>query len=196
MHPLERNAEQLLEAGIWPDAPTRALAAAPPDISWILANAAKNKPVSSAASQRPVVLLAPGGTRPEKRWPADFYGELALRLQQAGFDIVVVGALNESPLAHAIQRKASRTRDLTGRTDFAQIATLGARAALAIGNDSGAMHLIAASGAPTIALFSGASDPAVSGPRGHVTVLQSPELKNLPVEAVARAALGLAQQPT
>ncbi|MBV9996323.1 MAG: glycosyltransferase family 9 protein [Caulobacteraceae bacterium] len=194
MHPLERHAEQLMEAGIWPDAPTRPLAAPPPDISWILSSAKTKAP--AAGSQRPVVILAPGGTRPEKRWPPELYGGLAERLQQAGFDIVVIGALNESPLAHAIQRKASRTRDLTGRTDFAQVATLGARAALAVGNDSGAMHLIAAAGAPTLALFSAASDPAISGPRGHVTVLQSQDLKNLSVETVARAALGLAQQPS
>ena len=74
-------------------------------------------------------------------------------------------------------------------------AALGARAALAVGNDTGVLHLIAAAGAPTIALFSGASDPAVKGPRGHVTVLHSPALKDLPVDTVAHAALALAQQP-
>jgi ADP-heptose:LPS heptosyltransferase len=108
---------------------------------------------------------------------------------------VVIGALPEATLAHAIQRQAPRARDLTGRTDFAQIAALGARAALAIGADTGVLHLIAAAGAPTIALFSNASDAARDGPRGHVTVLHAPALKDLPVEAVARAALALAQQP-
>jgi ADP-heptose:LPS heptosyltransferase len=197
MHPLERFAEQLHDAGIWPDPPTRPLSAAPPDISWILARNAPARVVSVAGGHRPLVILAPGASakRPDKQWPIERYGELAKRLQDAGYDVVIIGALHESPLAHAIQRKAARARDLTGRTDFAQIATLGARAALAVGNDTGALHLIAAAGAPTIALFSSASDPALAAPRGHVTVLHSPNLKELPVETVARAALSLAQQP-
>jgi ADP-heptose:LPS heptosyltransferase len=61
-----------------------------------------------------------------------------------------------------------------------------------VGNDTGPVHLIAAAGAPTIALFSSASDPAISGPRGHVTVFQAPDLKDVPVETVAATAMSLA----
>jgi ADP-heptose:LPS heptosyltransferase len=197
MHTLERQAEQLRDAGIWPDAPVKPLSAAPPDISWILGRSAQPRSVSVAGGHRALVIVAPGANpkKPDRRWPIDRYGELARRLQDEGFDIVVIGALHESELARAIQRQAPRARDLTGRTDFAQIAALGARAALAIGNDTGALHLIAAAGAPTIALFSSASDPAITAPRGHVTVLHSPNLKDLPVDQVVRAAVLLARQP-
>jgi ADP-heptose:LPS heptosyltransferase len=139
------------------------------------------------------VLLAPGAGA--ERWPIELYGELAKRLQDSGHDLVILGTLADSGLAHAIQRKATRARDLTGRTDLAQIAALGARASVAVGNDLGVLHLIAAAGAPTIALFSSASDPAVLAPRGHVTVLHSPALKDLPVETVAAAATTLAAHP-
>jgi len=198
MHALERQAQQLEAAGIWPGAPTRPLSAAPPDISWILPRNARPRSISKSGDHRPLVLLVPGASadQPQKRWPLERYAELAHRLQEAGNDIVIIGSLHEGDLAHAIQRQAPRARDLTGRTDFAQIAALGAKAGLAVGNDAGVLHLIAAAGAPTIALFSSASDPAISGPRGHVTVLQSPNLKDLPVEAVTRAALALAKQPT
>ena len=194
MHALERQAQQLEAAGIWPDAPTRPLSAAPPDISWILAKAPKPR---DAPIPRPVVLLIPGSSahRPEKRWPVDHYGRLAKGLLAEGFDVVIVGGLQESELARAIQRHAPRARDRTGRTDFAQIAALGARAALAVGNDTGPVHLIAASGAPTIALFSSASDPALCGPRGHVTVFQAPDLADVEVETVLAAALSLAGRP-
>jgi ADP-heptose:LPS heptosyltransferase len=180
MHALERHADQLKDAGIWPDAPTRPLSAPPPDISWILARSAQPRSITVAGGHRPLVLLAPGGAG--ERWPIELYAELARRLQDSG-------------LAHAIQRKASRARDLTGRTDLAQVAALGARASVAVGNDLGALHLIAAAGAPTIALFSSASDPAVLAPRGHVTVLHSPALKDLPVETVAAATATLAAAP-
>jgi len=66
-----------------------------------------------------------------------------------------------------------------------------ARAALAIGNNTGPMHLIAAAGAPTIALFDGAADTLLNAPRGHVAVIQSPTLAELPVETVATAAWSL-----
>jgi ADP-heptose:LPS heptosyltransferase len=106
--------------------------------------------------------------------------------------VLVIGGLQEAELAHVIQNRARRARDLTGRTDFAQIAALGARAAIAVGNDTGPTHLIAAAGAPTIALFSSASDPALCGPRGHVTVFQAPDLADVAVDTVLRAALALA----
>jgi len=197
MHALERQAEQLRDAGIWPGAPTQPLSAAPPDISWILNKASAARSVA-APSPRPMVLLVPGSSahRPEKRWPIEHYARLAQALQADGLDIVVVGGLQESPLARAIQRRAPRARDQTGRTDFTQIAALGARAALAVGNDTGPMHLIAAAGAPTISLFSSASDPALSGPRGYVTVFQAPDLKDVAVETVLATARGLTARGT
>jgi ADP-heptose:LPS heptosyltransferase len=198
MHLLERQADQLKEAGIWPDAPTRPLSAPPPDISWILARSAHPRSITVAGGHRPLVLLAPGSPagEPELRWPTEQYAGLAKRLTEAGYDIVIIGALGESSLAHTIQRQVPRARDLTGRTDFVQIAALGARAALAVGNDMGIMHLITAAGAPTIALFSSATDPALAAPRGHVTVLHAAVLKDLTVETVSRTALALAGAPS
>jgi ADP-heptose:LPS heptosyltransferase len=188
MHTLERQADQLKAAGIWPDAPTEPDAAPPPDLSWILRTARRN---ASRAGQKPkpYVLLVPGGSahRPEKRWPVEKFAELAVQLRQLGFDIVIIGGPQESALARTIQRQV-QARDLTGRTDFAQIAALGARAALAVGNDTGPVHLIAAAGAPTLVLFSNASDPALCAPRGRVTVMRRDSLDQLPVAEVEQAA--------
>jgi ADP-heptose:LPS heptosyltransferase len=64
---------------------------------------------------------------------------------------------------------------------------------VAIGNDTGPVHLIAAAGAPTIVLFSSASSPALSAPRGHVTVFQAPEVKDIAVDTVLASALSLAE---
>ena len=194
MHTLERQADQLMYAGIWPDAPTAPGTAPGPDVSWILKLAAADRPVSGGVRPRPYVIFVPGGSahRPEKRWPVERYSELARILYARGFDVVTIGGPQEAQLAHAIQRSVPRARDLTGRTDFASIAVLGARAALAVGNDTGPLHLAAAAGAPTIVLFSSASDPALSAPRGHVAVLQADDLSQLPVATVAQAAASLA----
>lgn len=193
MHTLERHAEQLMVAGAWPDAPITPGDAPPPDLSWILRRAPEVRPVPGAAAPKPFVLMVPGGgeNKPEKRWPIARYAELAGQLKARGFDIVIIGGPQESAMARAIQKTVGQARDLTGRTDFAQIAVLGARAVLAIGNNTGPMHLIAAAGAPTIALFDGAPDTLVNAPRGHVAVIQSPTLAELPVETVATAAWSL-----
>ena len=197
MHTLERQADQLMYAGIWPDAPTEPGTAPAPDLSWIWKNQPAERPVPGAVKPRPYVMFVPGGSahRPEKRWPVEKYAELARILYSKGFEIVVIGGVQETPLAHAIQREAPRTRDLTGRTDFARIAMLGAKAALAVGNDTGPLHLAAAAGAPTVVLFSSASDPALSAPRGKVAVLRAERLSDLPVATVAQRALSLITQP-
>jgi ADP-heptose:LPS heptosyltransferase len=196
MHTLERQADQLLYAGIWPDAPTAPGTAPPPDLSWVLRRSPSGVHTGGGLKPRPYAMLVPGGSehRPEKRWPVDKYGELARILHARGFDIVVIGGPPEATLAHAIQRDVPGARDLTGRTDFAQIAVLGAKAALAVGNDTGPLHLAAAAGAPTVVLFSKASDPALSAPRGRVAVLQAGDIRNLAVDEVAQAAASLTQK--
>jgi ADP-heptose:LPS heptosyltransferase len=145
-----------------------------------------------------LALLAPGSSarRPEKRWPVGRYADLAARLDDKGFDVQVIGGAQEAELARMIQTRAPRARDLTGRTDLARIAALGARATLAVGNDTGPTHLIAAAGAPTIVLFSSASDPALCAPRGRVTVIQAPDLTEVPVDTVLHAVLALAPSPS
>lgn len=193
MHLLEREADQLMAAGIWPDAPTERGMAPSPDLSWILRKAPEPRPIAGQTAAKPVALMVPGGsTDANKLWPVENYGQLAAHLRERGFDVVVIGSPEESALARAIQRYAPHARDLTGRTDLAQIAVWGARAALAVGNDSGAIHLMAAAGAPTIALFSAASDPDLCGPRGYVAILTAKSLKDLPVAQVAQAAATLA----
>lgn len=185
MHTLERQADQLKFAGIWPDAPTEPGTAPPPDLSFMVDKAAD--------TTLPYALLVPGGSahRLDKRWPTGRFAQLAKELREKGLEIYVIGGPQESPLAAEIAAVAGHIHDLTGKTDFADIARLGAGATLAVGNDTGPLHLIAAAGAPTVALFSDASDPALCAPRGKVRVLHSKSLADLPVSAVMDAVLSL-----
>ena len=147
MHTLERQADQLKFAGIWPDAPTEPGTAPPPDLSFM----AGPRP----EAQPPYVLLVPGGSahRMDKRWPAGRFGQLARRLRELGLEVHVIGGPQEKPVAGEIASAAGAIHDLTGRTDFADIVALGAHSALVIGNDTGPLHLAAAAGAPTLAVY-------------------------------------------
>ena len=177
-------------AGIWPDAPTSPGSAPGPDISWMLRLTPAPTPPALEAT-RPLALLVPGAAprRPAKRWPAGAYGELARGLIARGFAVGVVGGEPERESARIIEAAAPGALNLVGRTDLAGLAALGARAAVSVGNDTGPQHLIAAAGAPTVALFSADSDPALCAPRGDVAILRELSLADLPVDRVLAAAL-------
>jgi ADP-heptose:LPS heptosyltransferase len=174
MHTVERQREQLEAAGIarFP----------PPELAWLDADLAR------FALPAQFALLAPGAspTRPGKRWPAERYGDLAARLD---LPAVVVGTAGEARLAGAIAARSPGAIDLTGRTDLVELGALARRAALAVGNDTGPTHLVAACGCPTLALFGAESDPALCAPRGSaVAVLRHVPLAELEPRQ-ARAAL-------
>jgi ADP-heptose:LPS heptosyltransferase len=144
------------------------------------------------ALPRPYALLVPGGAphRPAKRWPAAAFGELAVALAGAGVTPIVLGhGADEAALAGTIAAAAPAAVSLVGQTSFAEIASLARAARLAIGNDTGPMHVAAAAGAPALVLFSADSDPAMSAPRAsregqRVETLQVPNLADLSVPTV------------
>ena len=192
MHTLERQADQLRHAGIWPDAPTAPGTAPPPDLSAL----ADPMALGRLGVRAPFALLIPGASpeRPGKRWPPQAYAALASRLASEGLRPVIVGGPAEREIGQAIAQVEARAVDLTGKTRFADLAALGAAASLVVGNDTGPTHLIAATGAPTLALFSGESDPALCAPRGlKVEVLRVECLADLDVDRVARHALAMAR---
>jgi ADP-heptose:LPS heptosyltransferase len=117
---------------------------------------------------------------------------LATRIAIIGLTPVVIGGPGERDLGQAIATAVPQARDLTGATDFADIAVLGRHTRRVIGNDTGPMHLAVAGGAPATVLYSSASDPDLTAPRGKdVVILRAANLADLPVDAVAHT-LGLA----
>ncbi len=195
-HSRERHAGHLRDAGIWHDAPVAEGTAPPPDLGWLLRLIPRVPPEALTATGRTAVLVpgaAPG--RPAKRWPAQAYADLARRLRGEGFTVQLIGGAAESDLGQAIATKAAGLINLIGRTDFAGVATIGARAAVAVGNDTGPMHLLAAAGAPTVSLFSADSDPALCAPRGRVTVLREANLADLSADRVLAAVRARTEHP-
>ncbi|MDQ0463607.1 ADP-heptose:LPS heptosyltransferase [Caulobacter ginsengisoli] len=176
LHIQDSQRNQLAVAGI-PQTP-------PPDVSWL-------KGEGGFDLQSPYALLVPGGAphRPAKRWPAERYGELAARLAREGITPVVLGhGPDEAGLAEIIRASEPSAVVLVGKTKLGDIADLARAAALAVGNDTGPMHVIAAGGCPSLVLFSADSDPALSAPRpsgeGRVEILREMDLEDLAVAPV------------
>lgn len=112
-----------------------------------------------------VVVLAPGAAYGRaKQWPPDRFAALARALWRArGVTSVLVGAGGD--LAAGVEMRqalagmpgggetAAVMVDLMGKTDLATLAAVLARARAVVANDSGAMHLAGAVGAPVVAIF-------------------------------------------
>ena len=178
MHTIERQREQLRDAGV--------TAFPTPVREWLLGE--------NVTLPRPYSLLAPGGAGVGgvKRWPVGHYAGLAVKLAARGLTPVIIGGAAERALGAEIIAACPEAVDLTGRTSIFGLAALGADAALAVGNDTGPLHLVCSMGAPTLALFSATSSPAQAGPRGPAgqwaAVLPAGDLSTLSVETVDAAA--------
>lgn len=185
LHITERETAQLALAGI----PTVPL----PDLSPVEADVAR------FGLPLPYALLVPGSAphRPAKRWPAPCFAALANVLARRRLTPVLLGTAAEERENAKIAAACPQAHDLTGRTELQELVALGRGATLAVGNDTGPMHLIAAAGCPSLALFSAESDPAKAAPRGaSVAVLREAALRDLPVERVVAALNPWLNRPT
>ena len=155
----------------------------PPDLSWLTAD------IERLGPPKRFVLMVAGGAahRPAKRWPSDRFAELGNLLAKRGIATVLLGTRLDADALKVITNNCATAMSLIDRTNFAEIAELARNSLGAIGNDTGPMHLIAATGCPSVVLFSADSDPSLCAPRGQVTILQRDDLSQLSLEDVAEA---------
>jgi ADP-heptose:LPS heptosyltransferase len=189
-HTLDKQAEQLLMAGIYPTP----LPALPPLDRALPDRLAARLAGRQVDGRRDFVVLVPGSSPQHlaKRWPAARFAMLARTLNKIGIVPVVVGSAHEAPLAGPIREACPAAVDLVGCTDITTLAALAQRARLTVGNDTGVCHLAAAAGCPVIVLFSRGTDPALCAPRGRlVRVLAAPDLYDIAAETVIAEAIGI-----
>ena len=124
-----------------------------------------------ASDARPVVTLSPGAVGEGKAWPPGHYAELARELAKDGAAVWVLGGPNEAAIATQIAA-ASGARDLTS-TDLRNAILAMAAADVAVTNDSGLMHVSAAIGTPTVAIF-GPTSPWHWKPLNPVAAILEP----------------------
>ncbi len=102
---------------------------------------------------RPVIAFAPGAVGQSKRWPAQYFADLATCLVTDGHSVWILGGPQEKSIATEISRAdPTHIRDLTG-PDLRNAIVALAAADAAVSNDSGLLHVAAALGKPTIGIF-------------------------------------------
>jgi heptosyltransferase III len=117
-------------------------------------------PGDSAAVFTRCAALHPGSGSARKNWPRDRFVALARRLMEQGLRVAWVSGPVER------EEKAPPGAEAWVSLALPELARRFSQCVVFVGNDSGAAHLSAACGCPTVALF-GVTDPAVWAPRGR-----------------------------
>lgn len=125
-----------------------------------------------APTSRPRIGLLPFARWSTKRWPLRSFAELASRVQERA-EVVVLGSPADAAEARQLTELAPGVVDLCGSVPLAELPGLLRQLDVLVTCDSGPMHIAAAVGTPTVALF-GPTDPRRTGPYGdgHVVVRQ------------------------
>ncbi len=119
-----------------------------------------------APVRRPFAALFVASTWESRLWFPEGFAAVADGLDALGLDSVFVGSDDARAIAaESVALARTTPLDLSGGTSLREAYGVLARARVAIGPDSGPMHLAAAAGTPVVSLW-GATAPARSAPFG------------------------------
>ena len=143
-----------------PDSPLQPL------LTTDLANA--HKVLESIDHEMPetnILGICPGAEYgPAKRWPAAHFAEVARKKLEEGWEVWLFGSEKDQAITGEIMGLTGhRCLDLSGKTELIEAVDLLALCSAVLTNDSGLMHVAAATGVPIVAVY-GSSDPEHTPP--------------------------------
>lgn len=115
--------------------------------------------------EAPILGICPGVEYgPAKRWPTKHFATVANTKLEEGWQVWLFGSKKDTAINKEIQALTKgRCLDLAGRTTLTESISLMSLTTAVLSNDSGLMHVAAALGRITIAVF-GSSDPLCTPP--------------------------------
>jgi heptosyltransferase-2 len=140
-----------------------------PELTVDVESQLKTKQRLQLTCEKPVIGLCPGAEfGPAKRWPDQYYAEVAKHAIASGYQIWLFGSAKDQPVCELI-RSAIDKRDqqfvhnLAGQTSLIEAVDLLANCHTVVTNDSGLMHVSAAVGCNIVAIY-GSSSPEYTPP--------------------------------
>ncbi|MCB9358048.1 MAG: glycosyltransferase family 9 protein [Calditrichaeota bacterium] len=124
------------------------------------------------------VLLHPGASQPDKRWPSQRFSQVANWLKDRGAEVVLIGGRKELKLETEFPL-GNGVRSLIGKTSVAELFSLCADASFMVTCDSGPVHIAAAAGLPVVAIEGGSAHGFETAPYGERSLVLQPHLQNL-----------------
>jgi heptosyltransferase-2 len=105
-----------------------------------------------------------------KRWPFERFAEISDRASERwGAKVIILGSKKEKEIGTSITGlMRHKPVDFCGTTSLGEVIGIIGRCNMFVTNDSGLMHIAAALGVPTLAIF-GSTDHVATGPRGVKT---------------------------
>lgn len=111
--------------------------------------------LTSAAADRPILAVCPGGKQDGHLWPVARFAQVCQRAaRELAATIWIIGGKGDSQAAEGILASVPEAVDLTGSLSLLGSVALLARADVLLSNDTGPMHLGAAAGTRVCAIFS------------------------------------------
>lgn len=161
---LKKTVERFVALGL-PAHTTLPKALQQPALIADTANAVKLMQAFEIDASKPTLGLCPGAEYGEaKRWPAEYYAEVANHVLSLGWQVLLFGSDKDQPVTATIQQLTQqRCVDLAGKTKLGDAIDLMSRCHTIISNDSGLMHVAAALDKRLIAIY-GSSDPKHTPP--------------------------------
>lgn len=138
-------------------------------------------------------LICGTGNQPEKRWSPTHWRRLvdSLISRYKNVHLILYGSNNDRAVADTVARDfpPEQVSNLAGKTDLLEFARSLCQCTMAIGNDTGGIHLANAFGLPTVAIF-GPTNPMKTGPifQAPCEIVQpigSPPTGGLPINRVS-----------
>lgn len=115
-------------------------------------------------SQKILALCAGAEYGAAKRWPAEYYAQVAKQKLQDGWRVCLFGSGKDKDIAEQInQLTEQQCIDFCGKTSISEAVELLALSDVVISNDSGLMHVASALNKKLIAIY-GSSDPNFTPP--------------------------------
>ncbi|GMA15509.1 lipopolysaccharide heptosyltransferase II [Deinococcus metallilatus] len=103
---------------------------------------------------RPWAVIHPGATAASRRYPPEYFAEVARQLTGRGLTLLFTGSGGEGELIADIRRMAGGVgHSLAGELGLEELSALIARSPLLISNNTGPAHMAAALGTPVVDLY-------------------------------------------
>ncbi len=115
-----------------------------------------------ASPDRPYAVFVHASSRADKLWPEAHWRALTAHFTQAGLAVLLPWGSSAEAERSTRLAAAIPGAEICARRDLPELAALLARAEVVCGVDTGLVHLAAALGAPTVALFV-STDPRLAG---------------------------------
>ncbi len=125
----------------------------------------RGSPALAGSGLERTVALLPGAGDEEKMWSAASFATLARRLGADGWRPLVLWGPGERPLAERVAAGSGGIAEVGPPTTLPELCCLLAGCRAVVGGDTGPVHLAAALGTPTVAVYL-ATDPERNAARG------------------------------